>query len=286
MSIQVLRESHALPRATGADEEILAIGDIHGRADLFEALLRVAEREPKRARRRVLVLLGDLIDRGPENFRTLRLARMAGERAGADETVALMGNHEAMLRLALDSETDPSDALDAFEHWMRNGGDRVVREFAALIVDKAFHSDERLEFVRARLPRAIRDWLGDLRASWRSGDVLFVHAGVNPARALDDFLAAPWNIPLDRLVGADHWAWVRAPFLQHRPGLTGHGGAFVVHGHSPLDQGFTRDHAEQIERFRLNLDAGSGLTGMAKLAVLRGAWAEVITVKGAANGEM
>ena len=81
----------------------------------------------------------------------------------------------------------------------------------------------------------------------------------------------------DRLDDKTHWAWVRAPFLEHKPGPGGFFGLFVVHGHTPLDRGLTKSHAEQAERFRLNLDGGSAATGLAKMAILRGGVAEIVT---------
>jgi hypothetical protein len=44
-----------------------------------------------------------------------------------------------------------------------------------------------------------------------------------------------------------------------------------------MDRGLTRNHAEQAARFRLNLDGGSAVTGVAKMAILNGDAAEVVT---------
>ena len=41
-----------------------------------------------------------------------------------------MGNHEAMMRLALDPKTPWDAALDALADWLRNGGAPAVRQFA------------------------------------------------------------------------------------------------------------------------------------------------------------
>jgi serine/threonine protein phosphatase 1 len=125
-----------------------------------------------------------------------------------------------------------------------------------------------------------------LQASWRSGDVLFVHAGVNPRVELESFLAAPWNTPLAELDEDRHWAWVRWPFLEHRPRKGGFSGYFVVHGHTPNDARRDPSHADQIAQFRLNLDAGSGLTGVAKMAIIRGRQAEVVAAHGATNRQL
>ena len=59
-----------------------------------------------------------------------------------------------------------------------------------------------------------------------------------------------------------------------------------MHGHTPNDMGRTASHEDQIQRFRLNLDAGSGLTGEVKMAILRDASAEVVTARGRRNREI
>jgi hypothetical protein len=201
---------------------------------------------------------------------------------GADETIALMGNHEAMMRLALDPATPRLDAIDAFQTWLANGGDRVLDEF----IDgkqTAKTLADLLDVAKASLPVRIEHWLESLRPHWRSGKILFVHGGVNPGSPIESFLAAPWNVPLSRLDEAWHWAWVRRPFLDHQPGSDGWSGYFVMHGHTPNDGLRNASHASQIRKYRLNLDAGSGMTGIAKMAILRGAEVEVVTVRGAPN---
>jgi serine/threonine protein phosphatase 1 len=186
-----------------------------------------------------------------------------------------------MMRLALDPETPWDDAIDAFETWMANGGDRTVAEFLKT-GEQPKDLAELLTHARASLPPRVLAWLSSLKPSWRSGQVLFVHAGVNPQVELETFLAVPWNMPLDKLDEDRHWAWVRWPFLEHRP-MDGFGGFFVVHGHTPNDARRDPSHAEQIAGFRLNLDAGSAMTGVAKMAVLRDCQAEVISAGGSAK---
>jgi serine/threonine protein phosphatase 1 len=276
-AMRLTRETFTLPRAIEPDVEIVAIGDIHGRSDLFGELLDAAATTRVQARTRRLVLLGDLVDRGPDSLGALALARGAGERIGAGETIGLFGNHEILMRMTLDREIPERAALRALQVWLSNGGDRVVEELFGFNAD---WSDlrELLLALRETVPSEVAGWLGALRANYRSGEVLFVHAGVNPTMPLEGFLAQDWDAPLAGLKEAAHWAWVRGPFLDHRPGERGFSGYFVVHGHTPLDRGHTRGHAEQVARFRLNLDGGSAVTGMAKMAVLRGGVAEVVSV--------
>ena len=272
------RRRYALPRAGADDVEIFAVGDIHGRSDLLAALLDEAAREPRRAARRVVVLLGDLVDRGPDCLGAVNLAIDAAARAGGDETVALMGNHEAMMRLALDPATPHDAAIDALETWLVNGGDHTLGEFVRFSATPA-DLDDLLADARDSVPARVVYWLESLRSHWRSGGLLFVHAGVNPGVELESFLAAPWNAPLATLGGDNHWAWVRRPFLSAAPGPQGYSGYFVVHGHTPNDLRPDPSPIDQIRRFRLNLDTGSVMTGVAAMAIFRGASAEVVTAR-------
>jgi len=190
-----------------------------------------------------------------------------------------------MMRMALDPSTPGPQALQAFAGWIRNGGRRVLAEFVAP-ADQNGHAGEVLAAARKALPADIDAWLGGLRSHWRSGGLLFVHAGVNPDQPLEGFLATPWNMPLDRLEGDSHWAWVRGPFLDHRPGPQGFSGFAVVHGHTPNDGKRFADHPGQIRRFRLNLDGGSGFTGACKMGIFRGREVEVVTAQGEPNARL
>ncbi len=75
---------------------LIAIGDIHGCSQEFEDLLaKLALRDLDR-----VVLLGDPVNRGPDSFRVIQLARQHA-------TAALLGNHELRL-LNFRKTDDPS----------------------------------------------------------------------------------------------------------------------------------------------------------------------------------
>lgn len=273
--MRTTREILTLPRAAATGEEIVAIGDIHGRSDLLLALFDAVG--PREAPIRRLVFTGDLNDRGPDTLGVFEIAAASGKRLDAVETVGLMGNHEILMRLVLDTHTPEDVAEDAMAVWLGNGGERVAD---ALMGAPSARRGLRglIAELREAAPASLRCWLEGLRSHYRSGDILFVHAGVNPSVPLAATLATPWNVPLDVLNEKTHWAWVRRPFLDHDPGPEGFFGLLVVHGHTPLDRAPTRGHAGQVQRFRLNIDGGSAGTGMAKMAILRGGVAEVVTV--------
>lgn len=97
------------------------VGDVHGHKSLLESLLAAVDFDAGCDR---LIVLGDLIDRGPESAAMLRMVR------DAPWMVSLMGNHEVMLIDALGD--GGSEQL-----WRMNGGgwasDREeMRECAAI----------------------------------------------------------------------------------------------------------------------------------------------------------
>ena len=245
--------SHTIGQAVAAGDEVLAIGDIHGEAGLLDALLAHAATLPPQGRR-VLVFTGDLIDRGPASLVALRLVVEACARVGAAETMALMGNHEQMLLCALAGA--PERRLHAYALWISNGGDALLEEVLGRDWERS-HSPARL---RAALGDAFA-FVQGMRSHCRSGDVLFVHAGLSPTMPLDAFLAVPWDVAFDTLHEAEHWAWIREPFLD----APSHEGLFVVHGHTPYDNA-GRVGGKTVARDRLNLDLGSTRTGMARMA--------------------
>src|SRR5580704_11824069 len=158
MSVVVERQGFSLPLGVSPEAEGFAIGDIHGRNDLLAALIDEAAREPKLRDKRTIVFLGDLVDRGPDSLGAIDLAIGAKARVGADEAIGLMGNHEAMMRLALDAETPLDDAIDALETWIANGGDRTMAELVKT-EGPLEYLDDMLTEARASLPPRVRDWL-------------------------------------------------------------------------------------------------------------------------------
>jgi serine/threonine protein phosphatase 1 len=93
-----------------------AIGDIHGCLKQFDALLESIALTP----RDHLILLGDLIDRGPESAGVIH--RVQGLLLQHHVTV-IMGNHEQMMLDARDSHARQTD-------WLHSGGDATLRSYA------------------------------------------------------------------------------------------------------------------------------------------------------------
>jgi len=80
----------ALPVTEGG--RIIFVGDVHGCFDELQELLEIAQRDPARD---TVVLLGDMVRKGPKSVEVVRWARENG-------ALAVRGNHDdAVLAMSL-----------------------------------------------------------------------------------------------------------------------------------------------------------------------------------------
>lgn len=173
-----------------------AIGDVHGRTDLLARLL--ARIEVHRAgRERRLVVLGDVIDRGPDSAGAVALLREVQAREPACVT-CLLGNHEAMLLDAV--------AGSNLDLWALNGGGTTLASWGVA------HPGD--------LPRDVVAWIAALPTLHGDARRWYVHGGLDPARRAEDS---------DR----ETRLWMREPFLSADHDF----GRHVVHGHTPTRDG-------------------------------------------------
>ena len=100
-----------LQTALDDGRKVWAVGDVHGQADALRRLLLDMDLQPGDE----VVLLGDLIDRGPDSHGVLVMAR------DLDHVHAIQGNHEGMM-LATYTSSDASNRW----HWTGNGGDAAL----------------------------------------------------------------------------------------------------------------------------------------------------------------
>lgn len=229
-----------VPARTPDNTRIYAVGDIHGRPDLLDDLLdRIrSDAESTAGKRKVIVYLGDYVDRGYGSFDIVDT--LARDPLPDFESVHLCGNHEAMFLHFLDGGDDGGI-------WLRNGGDATVTSYGA---DDSRGMAASTEDLRARLnalvPDHHRTFLLGLALRHVEGDYAFVHAGVRPGVALED------QDPEDLM-------WIRGEFLESEADH----GFVVVHGHSP---------ARQVAQpgNRIGIDTGACFTGVLTAAVLDG----------------
>ena len=229
-----------------AGTRVYAIGDSHGCADRLEALHDAIMEDSAQAEtgaetgagRRVVVYLGDYVDRGA-NSRALLDLLIERPLAGF-ESVHIMGNHDEFLANFLNGTGD-------LGLWLYNGGDATLRSYGvdpATIYGNApqIHGE-----LLDRVPDRHIDFLNGLRPSHVEGDYLFVHAGIRPGVPLED--QDPKEL-----------RWIREPFLSWPDSH----GKVVVHGHTP-----TREPA--VRANRIGIDTGAVYGGPLTALVLEGA---------------
>lgn len=238
------RAPSARPPELPAGQRVYAIGDIHGRLDLFERLIEAIERDDSQRAaaqpgnsRGLVILLGDLIDRGPDSAGVIARAR---ELARQREVEFIQGNHEEMLLVS-------REKLDAFRSFLKFGGRETILSYG---MDPDFVREAELEDLHGAAMEAIPqqdfDFIDGFQKMIRLGDYIFVHAGVRP------------GTPLENQLGHD-CRWIREPFLSH----SGEFGGFVVHGHTITEEPDVRGN-------RVGIDTGAYMHGRLTAIALEG----------------
>jgi serine/threonine protein phosphatase 1 len=224
-------------------QRVYAIGDIHGRDDLLADLIdRIhADNAARHPADVTLILLGDLIDRGPHSAEVVeRVIRLRDE---FDNLRYLIGNHEECFLAALTGD------VRRLRYFMRIGGDATVRSYwkgtAAKLAEASF--EEVAEVFPGMIPPDHIEFLGRGEDIIEIGTYAFVHAGIRP------------GVPLDRQALAD-LRWIREEFLhdgrEH--------GRMIVHGHT------IRDDVDECSN-RIGIDTGAYQSGVLTAIVLEGA---------------
>ena len=233
------RGEDVAPPAVPAGQRIYAVGDIHGRRDLFEALVAAidADDEASLPAETTVVLLGDLVDRGPESAGVIALARQWQDRR---RVRILGGNHGEMFLRGFDE-------IEVFRHFLRHGGRETVLSYG---IDRAQFlqatMEEAQQLMRDTVPSEDITYLASFEDMVTIGDYVFVHAGIDP------------RVPLDEQRGRD-LRWIREPFLSH----PGSHGPVVVHGHTICD-------APEDCGNRIGIDTGAFMSGRLTALVLEG----------------
>lgn len=214
---------------------LYAVGDVHGRIDLYREMEAqiAAEDEPGE---KLIVLLGDLIDRGPDSAGMIDHL-LAPAPAGTTR-LCLLGNHEEMaIQFLLDP--DPKAA------WLSHGGAEMLMSYGIARDPQALRQLSRRALamrIAAHVPQEHFDFLHSLPLFLRAGPHFLCHAGIDPAVALDaqDRRALLWS---RRFLDPES-----PPPVGLAPG------GVVVQGHVPIEAAAQRG-------WRINVDTGAYITG-------------------------
>ncbi|MEX1660583.1 metallophosphoesterase family protein [Thioclava sp. 15-R06ZXC-3] len=245
-------KSTAPPGLPHPQDPVCVIGDLHGRADLLDAMFERISDQPGSERARVITV-GDMIDRGPESARVLSTLQ-AAQRAAPQRMICLMGNHERMM---LDFLISP-DAQTV--RWLKLGGAATLRSYGLSLPDMTRPDTDALDALRMDLARAIGpnllSWLDSRPLYWREGGLAVTHAGADPYH------------PLERQ-NPDALLWGHARFgtAPRRDGL------WIAHGHWVVAEPF-------VDRGRVALDTGASKSGRLSAAWFDRNGLKFLTIQG------
>jgi serine/threonine protein phosphatase 1 len=180
------------------DGRLFAIGDIHGCPDELATILKAIAPGPTDT----VVFVGDYVDRGPSAHDVIeQLIEL--RRGSAAEIVFLKGNHEDMMLSFLGF---PGHYGESF---LFNGGSQTLDSYGV--------SEDTLEHAIEFLPAPHLAFLHGLATSYHRPPYLFVHAGILPARQLEE-------------QAVEDMLWIRQEFIFNVHQIA----ATVVFGHTPM----------------------------------------------------
>jgi serine/threonine protein phosphatase 1 len=139
------------------------IGDIHGRLDLYETLIAAIEDEiagaPGHDHR--IVLLGDLVDRGPESAGVVERTRAWQQ---THNVRVLAGNHEEMFLAAFEKP-------EALRHFIKHGGHETLLSYGFTLRQLAqMPLEDLFEALPHVVSQATRDYIAGFEMMIRAGD--------------------------------------------------------------------------------------------------------------------
>ncbi|MBP2650987.1 MAG: apaH [Firmicutes bacterium] len=219
-------------------ERVLATSDIHGQNTKFLKLLEKAEYNPARD---LLVVCGDIVDRGTENLDCIATCKELVSQGA----VVTKGNHELFLEEVLTAMITDEDWRNkpVVNVWSRrNGGTKTIEEIMDLPKSRLL---EILMFIK------------DLRPYFTVGDYIFSHAGADTSKPIEQ------NTENDLL-----WMNDNFPYCSAYPGKV------MIFGHTPTWQLYnvkpTRKNAkiwyDNVNKDKLCVDCGGVFGG--KLAAI------------------
>src|SRR5690606_22789493 len=133
-------------------ERIYVVGDVHGRLDLFTVLVDAIEADDRdaAAAATTIVLLGDLVDRGPDSAGVIAQTRALQARRPVR---ILAGNHEEMFLQSFDDRS-------ILRHFLKHGGRETLFSYG---ISRDLYNESTLDelqhLMRKAVPQADRDFL-------------------------------------------------------------------------------------------------------------------------------
>jgi len=216
---------------------IFAIGDIHGCLNELTALhKKILTHDKFDAKNDSLIYLGDYIDRGKNSKEVInQILKLKNNKIN---TINLMGNHdEFMIDFLFNKKND-------IKNWINFGLDQTIRSYGIEIVEfiKDGFEDSIIDRLRNTLLEKMDEehinFFKNLELSFTTEKYLFVHAGVDPKKKLEDQTK-------------QDFLWSRSNDFFNKDFKMD---KIIVHGHTP--------EIEIVSHpYRINIDTGCYFSG-------------------------
>lgn len=213
----------------------IGIGDIHG---CYQELIHLIEFiNPTRAD--TIVSLGDYIDRGSDSKAVLDTLIDLKSKC---DLVALLGNHESMMRESFNTNHAYKDRLGAVKFWLKNGGSETLDSYM-------YSSDDLLSpyFDESYIPDNIQahlDFINSMPLYYETQSHIFVHATPFPDLNMDE------QDEIDLV-------WRRAGRIDAQYAYNHISGKTIVSGHTAQSSGLPLALSEK----NIIIDSGCKWTG-------------------------
>jgi len=160
-------------------QKIWAIGDPHGCYDEFMLLFKKLKEAGLNFETDTVVVLGDLIDRGPKSKEVIEQCIKWSNKY--KNFVCLHGNHE---NLMLDALIGKGQIYHSYDLWWMQGGRETFESY--LPEDRTIY-EKAITQVMDVIPTEHIDWLRTRPYYFDSENYFFVHAGIPKKTSLKDF---------------------------------------------------------------------------------------------------
>lgn len=217
-------------------DAIYAVGDVHGCCTLYRQMEQQIIADAAQAGisgPKLIVLLGDVVDRGPDSAGMLH--HLTSPPPEGFQRLVLRGNHEDMMLAFL---SNPAASL----RWLDFGGDQTLMSYGLHPEPEqgfAMRPSRLAHMLDTAIPQSHRDWLSALPMGLQVGDLVFAHAGLDPRQSLQE------QDPAHLLWGDPEAFDTLAQGTELR----------LVHGHVIVPS------VQLLER-RINLDTGAYASGI------------------------
>ncbi|MEO4053741.1 metallophosphoesterase family protein [Solibacillus sp. CAU 1738] len=179
---------------------IFVVSDIHGMYEPFQKILNYWDEES------VLVILGDLIDRGEHSYEVVKKVMILKKQYG-NKVIYIKGNHEQMLLDYLDNPTMNN------ERYFKNGGVETLKSFIQNMDEEAV--SENANIMLTQYEKEI-NFLREGHLHYQIGNVLLTHAGF-------DSELEHWQNSIER-----DFIWIREHYrIENKTSLVN------IFGHTP-----------------------------------------------------